>query len=66
MGLLCWLKGHDWKFSYNHGIPLGCSDEEWEKLKDITYPVHRCKRCGIEDSAPDTTAKSLRAEGWQD
>lgn len=63
MHIFCLVKGHDWRFSYNHGIPLGCSWEEWDKIKNESYPVHQCTRCGVYDSKSDATAESLRVKG---
>ena len=63
--IICLFRGHDWRFSYNHGIPLGCTDEEWDKLIGKSYAVHQCMRCGASDLPPDTQAKILRAEGRQ-
>ena len=63
MNLICRIKGHDWHFSYNHGIPLGCSDKQWELLKDESYPVHECSRCRIEDAPLDKEAKRIRSYG---
>jgi len=67
MNIKCLLGHHKWRFSYNYGMPFGIGMEKaMEMFKHgTTYPVHRCERCGKYDSKPDTTAKTLRAEGRQ-
>lgn len=47
MGIKCLLGRHDWKFSYNHGMPLGISTEDALKMdKDgSTFAVDACRRC---------------------
>jgi len=54
--IICWLKRkHQWEFAYNFGIPLGCSWALWDKLvkEGKTFPVHRCKVCGVYDHPGD-------------
>ena len=45
MNIKCLTKGHEWRFSYNHGIPAGCTDEQWDKLIKDSYEVSECNRC---------------------
>jgi len=51
----CKAYGHNWRFAYNYGIPLHCSDELYLKLKNEnkTFAVHKCKRCGVYDHESD-------------
>jgi len=53
VNIKCLLKGHKWRFAYNHGIPLGCSDELWDKLwaDGTAYAVSMCERRGCEKQA---------------
>lgn len=44
--LICLLRGHHWRFAYNFGIPLGCSNEQYKQLKSSSFSVGRCLRCG--------------------
>lgn len=48
MNLKCMLVGHEWRFSYNHGMPFGITTEVALEMfeKDETYPVFECTRCG--------------------
>ena len=65
MNIKCLFGHHEWEFSYNYGVPLGCSNELWDKLvkEKKTFPVNCCTRCGKEDCEPDAQGRSLRAEG---
>jgi len=51
--IICLIRGHDWEFAYNYGIPLGCSPELYEELKSKSLPVNRCTRCGAYDHESD-------------
>jgi hypothetical protein len=48
--LICLFKGHDWKFAYNYGLPLGSREplnEILNKFRSGEYiKVNRCSRCG--------------------
>jgi len=48
MNIKCLFGYHDWKFSYNHGMPLGVGWKEYDKMwKDgKTYAVDMCTRRG--------------------
>ena len=56
--VICSLKGHhNWKFAYNHGIPLGTkmTNEEMDagfKSRKF-FAVHRCETCKIYDHEND-------------
>lgn len=65
MNIKCLFGHHDWRFSYNWGMPLGISSEDTDKMfkNGTTYPVHQCIRCGKEDSELDAAGSKLRAEG---
>ncbi len=43
----CLFGRHDWRFSYNHGMPRGLSlDDALELYEDgKTYAVYQCTRC---------------------
>lgn len=47
MNLKCLLFHHDWKFSYNHGMPFGTSTEDALKMFEDgrTFAVDACRRC---------------------
>ena len=47
MNIRCLLGHHDWKFAYNHGMPLGVSTNDALKMFDdnSTYAVYQCTRC---------------------
>lgn len=53
--LICRIKGHKWEFDHNNGVPLGCSQELYEKLKaeGKVYAVNQCLRCGLYDHPDD-------------
>ncbi len=43
----CLLGRHDWRFSYNHGMPLGISLEDSLDMSKSgkSYAVYQCTRC---------------------
>lgn len=47
--VVCLIRGHDWRFSYNHGIPLGdnrpYSEVEEGFKSGKAYRVSECRRC---------------------
>ena len=47
MQIRCLFKGHQWKFAYNHGMPLGISLDSALIMfkKGRTYEVYQCTRC---------------------
>ena len=47
MNIVCFMKGHDWKFAYNYGMRLGISMEAAMKMFEDgrTYGVYQCRRC---------------------
>ena len=55
--LICKVRGHDWKFAYNYGIPLGSTEPLDETLRKFKtgeyYGVNRCTRCKIYGSTLD-------------
>ena len=48
MNIKCLLSHHNWKFAYNHGIPLGTSMDDALKMfeEGKTYAVDQCTRRG--------------------
>ncbi len=50
MNILCLFKGHAWKFSYHHGMPLGTSTEDALRMlkEGKAYSVDLCTRHGCE------------------
>ena len=55
MNVGCLMGHHDWKFSYNHGIPLGMNTEDTIKMFDEgkAFAVDACKRCKAQSSFID-------------
>lgn len=53
MNIKCLFRGHDWRFAYNHGMPLGLSTENALRMFDEnkTYAVYRCLRPGCKKQA---------------
>ena len=53
MNIKCLFRGHKWKFSYNHGIPLGTSTEDALRMFDEgkSYAVYQCTRAGCKKQA---------------
>lgn len=47
MNIKCLLGHHDWRFSYNHNMPLGASTEGALKMfeENKTFAVDECRRC---------------------
>jgi len=45
--LRCLFGRHDWRFAYNHGMPLGISTEDALKMfeRGETYTVYQCTKC---------------------
>jgi hypothetical protein len=62
--IICGLKGHVWRFSFNHGIPLGCSDEDWDKLwaEGKAWQVDACERCNTQAKRLDNGDHEVLSE----
>lgn len=57
MNLICLIRHHIWRFSYNHGIPLGDPRSIDEVLEDLktgkAYQVDECTRCHAQSRVID-------------
>lgn len=53
MNLICLFRRHNWKFSYNHGMPLGTGTEAALDMlrQDKSFAVYRCTRPGCRKQA---------------
>ncbi len=64
MNIRCLFGHHDWRFSYNHGVPLDASMGEALKMfkEDKTFAVDRCTRhgCGKQSRLVDGVRMILR------
>ncbi len=67
MNLICLVKGHDWAFGYNHGIPRGASWEQLERAKKSgkLYEVHVCSRCQTQSRMLEGKRVVLKKEEYE-
>lgn len=62
INIKCLIKGHNWKFSYNHGIPLGCSEKQWDILIKNSYQVFECTICPEQGRLIDDSIRPIKGE----
>lgn len=64
MGIKCLIKGHDWRFGYNHGMPRRISTEDALKMlhEGTSYGVCICYRCKTQARLTDGVMIKLNKE----
>lgn len=65
----CMLGHHSWRFSHNHGIPMGCKDSLDETLRRFStgevYGIEECQKCHIQSSRINEERRVLPRSEWE-
>ncbi len=67
MNLICLIKGHNWAFGYNHGMPHHISTSEALDLlhSGAVYEVHMCSRCPAQSRMLNGKRIMLKKEEYE-